>query len=43
MLEPISDFKKKEWVQKRLEVMHPTEVAKIFTALKRMLRPNAKD
>jgi len=43
MLEPISDFKKKEWVQKRLEGMHPTEVAKIFTALKRMLRPNAKD
>ena len=41
--EDISSFKKKEWVLKRLERMNPTEVAKIFIALKRMLSPNAKD
>ena len=35
MLEPISSFKKKERVQKRLEVITP-QVAKIFTALKRI-------
>ena len=41
--EPISDFKKKEWVQKRLERTKPTEVAKIYTALKRLLIPNEED
>ena len=43
MLEPISAFRKKEWVQKRLEKMKPSEVAKIFTALKRLLVENGKD
>ena len=43
MLEPISAFKKKEWVKKRLEKMKPSEVAKIFTALKRLLVENEKD
>ena len=43
ILEPISAFLKKEWVQKRLEKMKPSEVAKIFTALKRLLVENGKD
>ena len=43
MLEPISAFRKKEWVKKRLEKMKPSEVAKIFTALKRLLVENGKD
>jgi hypothetical protein len=42
-MEPVGGFAQKQWVMLRLQEMPSAEVAKIFPALRRMVRYNEKD
>jgi len=41
--EPISAYVKKDWVASRVCEMSPSDIAEIYPALKKLLRPDEKD